>query len=241
MENIVREVPDIETSSESYARRFAGPAGAYFLAVQQQTIEAVLEPSAGRTILDVGGGHGQLTAMLLERGWKVTILASDAGCYDRLKTRFDHPELQLVTGNLLNLPFADNSFDFIISVRLISHIEAWPQLITEFCRVARSAVVIDYPSVVSLNALTPLLFRLKKGVEGNTRTYTSFQSRQLADEFKRCGFYLSQQRNQFFLPMFLHRAFKGHVLLQWLEKLCNRIGLTRWLGSPVILRADRQI
>src|SRR5437588_73592 len=33
-----RQAPDVETSSEGYARRFAGPVGEYFLAVQAAAV-----------------------------------------------------------------------------------------------------------------------------------------------------------------------------------------------------------
>ena len=69
-------------------------------------------------------------------------------------------------GRLYKLPVADRSFDLVIAVRLISHVPEWRRLIAELCRVARQAVVIDYPSKSGLNALTPLLFGMKKSVEG---------------------------------------------------------------------------
>jgi ubiquinone/menaquinone biosynthesis C-methylase UbiE len=147
--------------------------------------------------------------------------------------------VRLVTGDLLNMPFPDKSFDLVISVRLISHIEDWPRLVHEFCRVARTAIIIDYPSTTGINALTPLLFKVKRGIEKNTRDYTSFSKKELSREFNRNDFCVSGLYPQFFLPMVIHRAMKGATWLQAVEKLCAVIGLTRVFGSPVILRADR--
>src|SRR5262245_48521196 len=50
-----RETPDVETSSEGYAARFRGGAGAYLLAVQRRGIETILGDSRiqGAKVLDV--------------------------------------------------------------------------------------------------------------------------------------------------------------------------------------------
>ncbi|MEO1919149.1 MAG: class I SAM-dependent methyltransferase, partial [Paracoccaceae bacterium] len=151
------EAPDIETSSDDYARRFTGRAGQYMLQVQACSLANVLAKPVGDNILDVGGGHGQLTEQLLSRGLKVTVLASDPCCRTRLAPFEKHANFCFVSGNLLDMPFADRSFDCLISVRLISHIEAREQLFREFCRVASQTIIVDYPSWYSLNALTPLL------------------------------------------------------------------------------------
>lgn len=233
-----RETPDIVTASDDYATRFAGRAGAYFLAMQTQAIRSVMQDIRSASVLDVGGGHGQLIPVLLGQGLAITVVGSEASCHERVLKR--HPGVSCITGDLLNLPCADQSFDFIVSVRLISHIENWPKLIAEFCRVARRGIIIDYPSLVSPNILTPLLFPLKKNMEGNTRTYISFFERELVREFTRHGFRKTASRSQFFMPMFIHRKLQGAPFLQTLEKLAKIFRFTRFFGSPVILRMDRE-
>lgn len=235
----MRETPDIETSSDSYAQRFSGAAGEYLLSIQQEKIGEALGARFGSTVLDVGGGHGQLVPDLVESGHDVTVLGSSNGCYKRVRQSKGGGDVMLVTGDLLNLPFPDKSFDLVISVRLISHIEDWPRLVHEFCRVARIAIVIDYPSTIGINALTPLLFKVKKGIEKNTRTYKSFSRKELSGELHRNDFCVSGLYPQFLLPMVIHRAMKGALWLRAVEKFCATFGLTRVVGSPVILRADR--
>jgi ubiquinone/menaquinone biosynthesis C-methylase UbiE len=142
--------------------------------------------------------------------------------------------------DLLKIPFGDQSFDIVIALRLISHIEAWPMLIAELCRVSRQAVILEYPSLMSINAIGPVLFNLKKRIEGNTRSYRSFFLRELKDEFEANGFQVTACYPQFVVPMVLHRALRGAKLLQGTEKAFQKLRLTRLLGSPVILRCDRQ-
>lgn len=236
---MTRECPDIVTSSEDYARRFSGRAGEYFLEVQDRGIQQALSYKRGRTILDVGGGHGQVAGGLASAGYEVTVLGSDNVCFERLRHKDSSAQCRFVTGDLVTLPFADQSFDVVIALRLISHIEAWPMLVRELCRVSSQAVVLEYPSLVSINAIGPLLFGLKKRIEGNTRTYRSFLLSTLKREFEVNSFRVRALYPQFVLPMVLHRATQGASLLQGTEKILKGLGLTRLLGSPVILRCDR--
>src|SRR5512139_706652 len=82
---IYPETADIETSSEDYAGRFAGPVGAWFLKVQENATLEMLAGYLGCTILDVGGGHGQLTGPLLDNGHNVTVFGSSDVCIERIR------------------------------------------------------------------------------------------------------------------------------------------------------------
>jgi len=192
------------------------------------------------TVLDVGGGHGQLTPLFRDRGSLITNIGSDDSCHRRLRETYGEDRIEYCSGDLLSLPFRDRQFDLVVAVRLISHITAWDRLVAELCRVAAKSVIIDYPSVLALNALTPLMFKLKRRIEGNTRTYTSFHRHSLGNCFGENGFEVKMARSQFFLPMFVHRALNGARPLQIAEAGFKKIGLTHWLGSPVLLRADRR-
>jgi ubiquinone/menaquinone biosynthesis C-methylase UbiE len=176
---------------------------------------------------------------LASAGHEVTVFCSDNVCFDRLRRSDSSHQCGFVTGDILEFPFADQSFDVVIALRLISHVEAWPTLIGELCRVAGQAVILEYPSLLSINAVGPLLFGLKKRIEGNTRTYRSFLLSKLKSEFKTHHFEVSTVCPQFVLPMVLHRAMRGATLLQDTEKVFKGLRLTRLFGSPVILRCDR--
>lgn len=233
------ETPDIETSSANYATRFAGPAGRYLLAVQSASVRAELDGLAPGTALDLGGGHGQLVDLLRDGGWKVTVHGTSAECERNLRELHGQRSCEFLQGSLFELPLPDQSVDLVIAVRLISHVEDWPRLVAEMCRVARRAVVIDYPSKSALNALTPLLFGLKKSLEGNTRTYASFTRDELCEVFQQHGFRYRSETKQFLLPMVAHRAFKGAAPLRWAEDAFRVSRLTALAGSPSILRMDR--
>jgi ubiquinone/menaquinone biosynthesis C-methylase UbiE len=168
---------------------------------------------------------------------EVLVFGSDASSLERV--RRDFPDCATVMGDLLDLPFADRSFDVVIAVRLLPHVRNWPRLLAELCRVARSTVIVDYPRTTGFNGLTPLLFPLKKRLEGNTRHYRNFRDTELDGVLRTCGFEARQRHAEFLLPMVVHRRAKGAQALRGLERLAKSLRLTAAFGSPVVLRADR--
>jgi hypothetical protein len=148
--------------------------------------------------------------------------------------------MHFASGDLLALPFSDRSFDVVTAFRLLPHVSRWQDLVAELARVARSAVVIDYPTRRSVNAVSELFFGLKKGIEGDTRPFRVFGDGEIRQAFAAARFAPSARRPQFFLPMALHRGVGSVSLSRALEGAADATGLTRALGSPVILRLDRR-
>lgn len=234
------ETADIETSSDGYAARFAGGVGAWFLQVQERATLNMLAPYPGATVLDVGGGHGQITEALVSRDYDVTVVGSDPVCAKRIQPYLDAHRCSFDVVDFLNLPYPDKSFGVVISYRLLPHITQWQRFIEEVCRVAEKAVLLDYPELDSLNALTPHLFGLKKSLEGNTRTYTSFRRADLLAAFRRHGFIYGDHYAQFSAPMVLHRKLKAPAVSSALENAARAFGVTQRWGSPVILKLIRE-
>lgn len=229
---------DVETSSEDYARRFAGPVGEWFLAVQTRVTLDLLAPFRGSSVLDVGGGHGQLAAPLAEAGFDVTVFGSADSCVERVRRLVDAGRARFRSGDLLHAPFGDKSFDVVIAYRLLSHIDEWRALVGELGRLARRAVVVDYPTKRSVNAFADALFGLKKGVEGNTRPFLVFRDSEVEEAFAAAGFQVTDRQPEFFWPMALHRALRAALLSRGLEGTASAVGLTGAFGSPVIARAE---
>jgi hypothetical protein len=59
------------------------------------------------------------------------------------------------------LPFPDRALDALIAVRLLVH-------------------VVDFPTVFSVDFWQPLLFGIKRRIEGNTRPFFCYDVRQLS-------------------------------------------------------------
>lgn len=234
------ETADIETSNDDYATRFSGTAGQWMLDVQERITLRFLRNTPGVTILDVGGGHGQLAIPLCRDGYPVTVLSSDESCRKRIAGIVDSGNCVFKVGNVIDLPFTDKSFDTVIAFRMLTHCTQWPKLVAELCRTARHSVIVDYPTSQSVNMIAPALFNAKKKLEGNTRTWTLFKHREVLAEFEKNGFRLNRRKSQFFLPMVLHRALKCRNRSAALEAMCRVVGLTALLGSPVIIEMVKE-
>lgn len=235
-----REDADVETSSAGYAGRFAGPVGAWFLDVQARATLNLLAPWPRARILDVGGGHGQVLGPLVDAGYDVTVYGSAEACSERLRPWTENGRARFQSGDLLRASWPDRTFDVVICYRLLAHARRWRDLAAELCRLARHAVLVDYPSRRSVNAAANAFFGLKKEVEGNTRPFAVFRDGDVASAFATAGFQPTGRRPEFFFPMALHRALGSAPLAKALEGSAAALGLARAFGSPVILRLERR-
>ncbi len=230
--------PDIETASDRYASRFSGEVGEFFLEVQERLVLESLTKACGKlqglTVLDVGGGHNQLTAALVHQGCMVVTHGTAAVCAERHHQNVAIKHTPFVVSELGRLPFADGTFDAVLSLRLIAHVSNWQDLLGEFRRVTKQAVLIDFAPRESFNFFTPLLYNWKKRIEQTTRPFVCHWS----SEIKRAFYELRASdvsfQREFFVPMGIHRACRSRSISQLLEKIARGVSLTRFLGSPAV-------
>ena len=233
------ENADVHASSDEYAARFGDAVGQWMLQVQEQALFELLDSECA-TVLDVGGGHGQIAIPLAQHERSVTVVGSSHLCAQRLAPFIESGTISFKVANLIELPYQDRSFALTTSFRLMSHCTQWRTLVAELCRVSDHAVIIDYPVWLSVNILTPLLFFVKRKIEGNTRTYRMFSTLELQREFKKHGFRLERAKKQFVWPMALHRMLKSIPLSRNLEAPMRWLGITRLFGSPVVAKFVRE-
>jgi SAM-dependent methyltransferase len=233
------EIPDVHSSSADYATRFTGNVGTWLLKVQRTATESLLDGFPAGAVLDVGGGHGQNIPALLERGDSTVVLGSGSQCPGLIKQWVDRGEIFYRKGPLTKLPFPDDSFDLVLSYRMLTHLQDWKVHIAELCRVARGPVLVEYPVLLGFNVLSGMLFKAKRGIEGNTRQYTVFRRQQVLSAFAWHEFEERDRQHQFFWPMAAHRLHGSASLGRLMEVLPARLRLTKAFGSPVISRFDR--
>lgn len=107
----------------------------------QQILFRMLDPIARanriQDVLEAGCGTGYLSATLTKRyGWTMTPLDYDA---EGLKYARHFGLTQLVRGSITALPFHDRSFDALLSIDVIPHLDrgAEHQVFGEFARVLK--------------------------------------------------------------------------------------------------------
>lgn len=234
------EDADVETASAGYAKRFDSPVGEWMLATQRDITIDLLRDLPSASVLDVGGGHGQTAPALADRGHRVSVLASSPDAVAAaLRPSLESGRVRLLTGDLRNPAAEPRSMDVVVSYRLLAHALDPPGLVAGLCRPARLAVIVDYATTRSFNAVAEPLFAAKKKVEENTRPFLVMSDAQVSGLFRQNGFHLRERRPQFFWPMALHRALKSPGLSRGLESVARALGLRALFGSPVIARFDR--
>jgi 2-polyprenyl-3-methyl-5-hydroxy-6-metoxy-1,4-benzoquinol methylase len=234
------ETADIDTASDDYATRFSGPIGEWLLQVQEDATARMLADYPGARVLDVGGGHGQLTPYLVRNGFDVTVTGSADICSRRLEPYLGNGECAFALADHLDLPYEDRSFDVVLSYRLLTHVNRWQELVAELSRVAERAVVVDFSSVRSFNYIAPQLFKFKKRVEKNTRPFTCYKEADLLEAFAASGFERGDRYPQFSLPMAFHRMVGWPGFSSFKEGALRGIGFTSVFGSPVVLKMVRR-
>lgn len=234
-----RDTCDLPMATEDYAKRFSGPIGGYFLKMQHAATRRMVRRLDKAMILSLGGAHGQNAPLLAELGHDVTVFGSDRRCDHLLKELIAQGRCKFTVGDFYALPYDDQSFDLVLTYRMLAHVRDAEQYLNEATRVARRAVVLEFTSSHSVNKLAPLLFGTKRKIEGNTREYRSFSPREMDRKMAKRGFKRADRVGQFFWPMVLHRAIKKVALSKVAEWPARWLGLTYFFGSPMIVMYER--
>lgn len=109
----------------------------------------LLAPQAGDSLLDVGCGTGWFTRRAAADGLVATGLDPNPAWLDFAR---DHgsPALNWVEGDARELPFADASFDHVLSIAALCFVDDERQAVAETVRVARRRFAIGWLNRSSL-------------------------------------------------------------------------------------------
>lgn len=122
-------------------------------AIHERTAEIFSKIPCG-TVLDVPAGEGALAVRLSKIGFRVS-------CCDLYPQIFRLRDVEIRQGNLDGeLPYADNSFDSLVCVEGLEHIENPANAVREFARVVRSGgnIVISVPNIMNIEERLKWLF-----------------------------------------------------------------------------------
>jgi SAM-dependent methyltransferase len=103
-----------------------------------EAIEPLLDAvgvHAGTRVLDVGCGLGTLAAAAAARGARATGVDLAEGMLEEARRR--HPALELVLGDVEDLPFGEGSFEAVTAAFVVNHLADPERGAAELARVAR--------------------------------------------------------------------------------------------------------
>lgn len=92
--------------------------------------------------LDVGCGTGFLLSLAHSRGFDVCGVDPSKGMLDKAHHHYGLPKEKLIHSGAEKLPFADNSFDFVVASGSLSYVPHVEEAIKEIVRVAKPGALI---------------------------------------------------------------------------------------------------
>jgi ubiquinone/menaquinone biosynthesis C-methylase UbiE len=146
---LANELPPVEkVTSDLYSNLWLGYDARVLTEESHQLLARRIPPQvideqiAGRTVLDLGCGSGRYAVALAGLG-AASVMAVDyqAKSYRRADEYCQRHSLpvRFVEADVLRLPFADCSFDFIFSNGVLHHTRSWQSALDEYARVMRRA------------------------------------------------------------------------------------------------------
>ncbi len=211
---------------------------------QLQVLEAEaftdLLPDTG-SILDIGTGTGKLLIPIQKRERRIIGVDTSHEMLSILKDNCRSlgilPRISVCDAH--NLSFKDNTFECVVSSRVLMHLADWQIALTEFCRVSKNTLIIDFPPTSNFVVIAPHIQYLLNFIRKPQPVYKPLSITRVAKHIKNLGFQSVFIKRQFFFPIFLHRFLDNPILSQKIEKLATTIGLTKLFGAPVMLMANK--
>lgn len=121
----------------------------YWFRRHEVVYEALSERVRGRAVLEAGCGEGY-GADLLGRD-AASLVALDYDAYATDHVRAAYPGLPVVRANLVALPYADASFDVVVSLQTVEHLWDQDAFVGECVRVLRPSgtLIVSTPNTLT--------------------------------------------------------------------------------------------
>ena len=227
----------------AYARRFSGGVGAWFVDVQARATLELLRPWPHARVLDVGRRTRAAHGPARRAGHEVTVHGSDEVCAARVRAWLDAGRARFRSGDCCTALARPRLRRVRSPSGCCPTSSAGPSVVSELCRVARRAVIFDYPTARSVNVAGRRFVRPEE--EGRGQHAAVPRVRRLRDRRRvraRAGFRPdARRRRSSSLPMALHRALRRGAALEDAGGVpAAALGARRALGSPVILSGSER-
>jgi ubiquinone/menaquinone biosynthesis C-methylase UbiE len=198
----------------------------------------VLEHCPRGQVLDVGCGTGLLATQLAGAGYDVTGVDASEGMLEVLRARTS--EVESVRGSGTALPFADDTFDLVLSVAVMHHIADSGEVRRALAEMVRVAKPSGRILVWDHNPRNPYWKSLMTRVPQDTGDERLIGERELVTGLEESGAEILASTQLGLVPDFTPE--RALVLATAAERAAERIPLLRRLcAHNVILAAKRDL
>lgn len=191
----------------------------WILSVKQFVIEHLLTPAKGSRVLEFGCGTGGL-AIDISRRRDVRVVGLDiyekqAGIAQAQRRKYQaRCDFLIYDGE--NLPFANESFDYMYSVDVFGHVPNLQRIIHELCRVAKHgarAAIFSESKVGRWSIVQHYLSQKGVDIDAHTASHISMYSkRELIAMLERGGFVVRRTHSASILRFIMYPEWFYEVL-----------------------------
>jgi ubiquinone/menaquinone biosynthesis C-methylase UbiE len=218
--------PAFDDQVTAYDRWYATPLGRLVDRVEKEAVFALLPELEGRRVLEVGCGTGNISLALARRGARVLGLdvSGPMLAAAQHKARVQGCSLTCIRGLAGSLPFAEESFDGVISILALDFIPDRPGALREMVRVLRPGgfLVLAMLNRFSLWTLKRILRAwFKPSLWREVRFITPRGLRRLLGGHQEIG--AIRHRRAVFFPPYAHPHLLQYYL--YLERLGHQLQL----------------
>ncbi|BAU28502.1 methyltransferase family protein [Aneurinibacillus soli] len=126
-------------SAETYDEWCATPLGSFVDAVEKQMMMEVSEPRPGEKALDIGCGTGIYSLLLASKGIDVTGVDISTAMLKKAREKAEKSQqaITFLEGDIHHLPFADHTFDLVMSNIVLEFVDSPEDVLAEAMRVVK--------------------------------------------------------------------------------------------------------
>jgi SAM-dependent methyltransferase len=194
----------------------------------------LLEYATGERILDVGCATGTYTQLAARLGSSVGV---DANSYLLDAARASLPHLPFVQGSILQLPFANKSFDTTVAFDILEHVPE-KQAFEELIRVTKKRLIVCVPHTTPKELSDLFLLFGHHADTTHLRTHDKQSMRKVLADRKLTPVFLQPSHPLSTDALFLNILDGSTKLKKILRKICFALAQPKQFYSNLIVVAD---
>ncbi len=190
-----------------------------------------VEATSGRTLLEVGSGSRGISRYVSAR-WELTACDVDFADY-AAPVVGPAGRASRVEASVLQMPFADDSFDVVVALDLLEHLapQARPQALIQLRRVARRCLIVGCPTGVAALRSDERLARFYRRI---SRPVPLWLEEHLRNGFPEVATLTEHLGEDGELVLVANEALTAHALVSRVEALPVLWRLTTALSSVLV-------